>query len=248
MSFKLYGGIYTQLRPLERTELTTPVVKKSFSIGRSYNTIPPPVLDNMAMWFDASDISTITKSGTTISAIADKTGNNRGWTGTADWVEGGQNGLDVVGVAQAQSINNANMNFSATTCTIFSVTRMVNATVNGRIIQGVSNNWLHGFWQGQHCAFYYGAFIASETNQDFLWYVHSSYITSAGAGEGWENGVSKGSAASGLSGPNNMAINTGNQPTEDTVNQVAEILVYSSQLQAADMRATELYLRAKWGF
>ena len=248
MPIKLFGPAYTQLRTGEQNQINNPIIRSPYSIGRSTFTLSPPIMTNLALWIDMSDQTSMTfGSGINVTAISDKSLNNRGFTGAATFQAGTLNGYSVLQfVAGTHSMVNANCNLSGTTLTMFSVNRMYDVGALGRCIQGVSNNWIFGYWGGNHCAMFFNSFVVSEANRDTNWHMHSGWITAAGAAHVWEDTTDKGNTT-GQTGPNNLGINAGGYGGERTDCQLGEILIYATQMSDPDRVSIQNYLKTKWG-
>ena len=108
----------------------------------------------------------------------------------------------------------------------------------GRVVTSIGNNWLLGWWSNNKIAAFYEGWVSTGNGgatSDSNSYVYSG--TSTGSTSAfYENGVSKTvNATGGVTGPNGISINNGEQSDAD----VAEIFVFSSVLSNTDRQALE---------
>lgn len=131
---------------------------------------------------------------------------------------------------------------------LFFVTRQTGGT-NKRVLQGTSGNQLYGYWNGYKRAL----FIDNNPSQlstaeaDTDWDIFS-HTRTAGSGftfnwNGASQFTSSSSSANGLLG---LAINTGASPSETSDCEVAEIILYNTQLSGPQVQIVENYLSQKW--
>jgi fibronectin-binding autotransporter adhesin len=204
------------------------------------------------LWLDATDASTMTLNGSQVSEWRDKTGlaekvvqGNPGQQPTL--TPGGINGLPVVHVTSANNRTmTTNTNFG-TPSTVLYVSRQTGG-VNQRLLAGVFNNWLLGYWGNNRRVAYFNGWVnppgPTSATPDTNPYIYSATIPGTGQNSSfYENGVLVAANQGGTEGPNGLALN-GNGEVSD--GDIAEILVYNSALSNAARSQAEAYLKAKW--
>ena len=209
-----------------------------------------------SMWVDASDIDGDGNDGnepavdSSIGQLTDKSGNGRHFVSPA----GGQPTLisspsftrKVLRFSPSQWMRQS-YNFAAPSTVIY-VARARTAG-SGRILQGVANNWLLGWWGNLEGVAYHDGWVsypgptATQSPR-----VMSSVIRGSGQPtDVFVDGIAVASNTSGQTGPNGLAVNSGGYAGETTDAEVAEILVFPRVMDPAERLAIETGLAAKWG-
>jgi len=134
------------------------------------------------------------------------------------------------------------------TFTLFHVARY-NGANKKRIFDGLTSNWLSGFWSGNAGTAYHDGWItASNANHHGTNWVIStdqnslyrSKSTSANSGNYYQNTGGGGTSKQ-------LTINYGHYTGELSDWMVAEVIVYNSTLSSADYNLVESYLENKYG-
>ncbi len=209
-----------------------------------------------SMWVDASDIDGDGNDGnepavnSSIGQLTDKSGNGRHFVSQV----GGQPTLisspsftrKVLRFSPSQWMRQS-YNFAAPSTVIY-VARARTAG-SGRILQGVANNWLLGWWGNLEGVAYHDGWVsypgptATQSPR-----VMSSVIRGSGQPtDVFVDGIAVASNTSGQTGPNGLAVNSGGYAGETTDAEVAEILVFPRVMDPAERLAIETGLAAKWG-
>ena len=225
--------------------------------------INPPVT-GYSLWLDGSDLSSITQSSNLISQWNDKSGNGRNFTSSGSLrptyvTNPVVNGLSTISFAGGQGLTTSTFPFGSSAFTAFTVQK----TSGSGIYQGIlEQNVSGGIGIGVSGATgYYSLFKARISPQDYSGNVsptttnYDVYVTkSAGMSGGavtaaaYKNGTSIGSASfTGGSTANGAAVGYDGNTGDFTTMNLAEILVYPSQLSDADRNSVEAYLKTKWG-
>ncbi len=209
-----------------------------------------------SMWVDASDIdgdgndANEPAANSSIGLLTDKSGNGRHFASQA----GSQPTLisstafsrNVLRFSPSQWMRQSH-NFAAPSTVIY-VAR-ARTTGSGRILQGVANNWLLGWWGNLEGVAYHDGWVSypgTTATQNAR--VMSSVIRGSGQPtDVFVDGIAVASNASGQTGPNGLAVNNGGYAGETTDAEVAEILVFPRALDNADRLSIEIGLAAKWG-
>jgi hypothetical protein len=210
-----------------------------------YTGFTPAQIAGLLVWTDASTLNLA--NNTTLS-----TWTNGGSQGTVNctgtYLTNQLNGKGIVRLTTAQTWAPVSQpNPSA--YSMFFVTRQRGGT-NGRVLQGSTGNYLYGYWGGRKNVLYvennpgpYNLGSASDSAWDFYSHTrtqNSSYIFNY-------NGSTTYSGATSYNGPlAGLAINTGGT-SETSDCDVAEIILYNSQVTTQQVQTIEGYLAWKWG-
>ncbi|HEY3357241.1 MAG TPA: kelch repeat-containing protein, partial [Polyangia bacterium] len=218
----------------------------------SLNVTPvPKTVAGLRLWTEASTGLTMNGAGVATWADQSGTGNNLTQATTSRQptvLANAINGRPALAMsAAAQQTMTVPTNFPAPYTVIY-VAQMSGAT-RGRILSGLANNWLLGWWGAAEDKAYQDGWIsapsygpAATTNP----YIYSSVGTGA-LTTIFRNGVQLYSNASGLTGPNGLSLSGYQAVGEFSDALVAEVLVYSGALSATDRQTVEAYLSAKYG-
>lgn len=123
--------------------------------------------------------------------------------------------------------------------TLFHLTRYNNGT-EGRIFQGITNNWLSGFWSGRAGVAHHDSWVTGTTDlhgTDWVLSTDQNYLYRS-------NGVQRGTGSSG-SAPQ-IGLNYGAY-NEYSAWQCAEVIVFNRHLTSAEYTKVEQYLSFKYG-
>ena len=206
------------------------------------------------LWLNANDLSKMTfGAGNAITAWASETGSGNTVTGNGTYTPNVINGQAVVQFTNSQMMFNTVAYNSPVT--IFAVDRLYDLNSNQRIIGGYSNNFLLGNWGGGMDNFYYNGWVnqggtAPDTNAH-IWvgYVGTggTDLSTAGVIDARYPTYHQFAAnTGGTQGPQGIELNGYNNGNEKSDADVAELLVYSGSLSAAQTAQTEAYLETKY--
>jgi len=223
----------------------------SLALGSKSTEEAPKSIPGLTLWLDADAPSTITQA-TGVSQWNDKSGSGNNVvqaTGSKQpaYVQSVLNGKPVLRFtnASAQTMTTST-NFISPVSVIY-IARQTGGT-NGRVLTGVNNNWLLGFWGGSHAQAYFEGWVspAGGTPSTTNWYIESAVETGA-LSSYYENGVQIASNAGGVAGPNGLSLVGMGGVSEFSDADIAEIVVYNRALSDAERQKIEGYLAAKWG-
>ena len=236
---------------------------KSMSTGSA--TTPDaaalPVQDGLVLWLDASDLESVFQSTRGTDAVTtnnqpaglwrDKSGNENHFIQHRPEARPryGKNALG----GKPAIVFDANLSLSVATnfpapVTVLYVAKQSQGT-SRRVLQGVGNNWLLGYWGGaKHQAFYEGWVSPSGTPAtDYEAHMFTAIIPGKGQNsEVWADGLRISANQNGITGPNGLAVNGGAYPGESSTCQVSEIIVVNRAISRPEKEKLEGYLRNKW--
>ena len=147
-------------------------------------------------------------------------------------------------ITTLQGSTSAYMSFPSgilpSTYTLFHVTRYTGGT-RRRIFSSTSPNWLSGFWNGCTAVAYHNGWLTASSGDPYV----NNWMYSCDQNSLYRaNGTTYGTGGGGASCSLNL--NTDNYgETSDW--QVAEVIVYPSNLSSTDYLAVEAYLASKYG-
>ena len=125
------------------------------------------------------------------------------------------------------------------TFTLFHLTRY-NGT-EARIFQGITANWLDGFWSGRAGVAYHDGWITPQTD-----YHTTNWVLSTSQNSLYRsNGVTRGT--SGGSSSKQLGLNYGHYTAEYSAWQCAEVIVFNRHLTSAEYTKVEQSLSFKYG-
>jgi len=227
------------------------------NISAPHNDLP--VKQGLLAWWDAADDSTVTLSGSNVTQWRDKSGNSYHMSpsGTGPTRSNTQNSKSVLTFTAAQDIrdNSTDLNLTTTTHTVVVVSRYTTGNLlytnnAGRILQGVSNNWLLGAWDSQPSKYYAAGWVTSSSRvstNDTTWGIHTG--TGDYSNDVWayiKNGTDLTvSSGGGGGGPNRLSINSG-AINENSPCEVAELIVFNRVLSSDELTKVHNYLQNKW--
>jgi uncharacterized repeat protein (TIGR02543 family) len=219
-----------------------------------------PLLLSPGLWLDASDTTTITLNGSTVSAWADKSGFNRHATaaGTAQptATTNGLNGKRVLTFDGSTDVLNVDLDFLAGVHhSAFIVTKPVQfSNIYGAANGSAGSNSLHvgfssatnyrmNFWGNDYTPLLTTNFVAGSANV-------MNYVWTAGTGKQiLANGKSEGTNTSaGNIGPMSGGGRIGRTTAHGFFGgDIAEIVILTGVLNQEERQAMEGYLAHKWG-
>lgn len=235
--------------------------------GRFGIPFAPDDIATISAWYDASDAATITDTGGSLTAWADKTANNFDLTpGSSNPVTGSstQNGRNVIDfttdylqtAGNVQAIHATDGHFTA-----FAVAKATDATPTGGITtldtSGARGPQLLRFSAEQvqtirvqnnagSTSVVTDSTAASVSDATFA--VVASRLD-ASVLEAWLNGSSNGSTActGGAREPTALQVGSASGGAEQLVGSIAEIIIYADDLTNSEMNDVGNYLASKWG-
>jgi hypothetical protein len=210
----------------------------------------PTVLTNCSLWLDGADASTLTLSGSSVTAWADKSGNGRNATGGVSPTLG-TNGVTFNGTTQYLSTTYTAVPSAETVFVVASWTGTTDRTycmigssaANGRgYVIYRSGGAAVVRWEKSGV----GGYAPTSGVQVSTAYATSGIFTGSAATTGLNGGAQSVSAAVSFSGVGTTTIGSGASTDyfEGTIN---EILCYSTVLSAVERQRVEGYLAWKWG-
>jgi fibronectin-binding autotransporter adhesin len=238
----------------------TTIDSGTLTLKRFPPAAPPP---GAVLWLDAADSSTlfadnaaaqpVAASGDTVARWNDKSGNNNHATLTGSqtaptYQAGVTNGLSCVrfsslttcGMTTPLAISNGS--FSVFIAASYNSTNVQFR----RAIQG-SDNWLIGPYNNQW-QFFNGGFFAGVVSVPTRFFLMESIGNATQAG--YVDGVYKASRTGSYPGTIHLAAVSpaaGPPYAEPLDGDIAEVLIYTNAMTAADRIAVESYLKTKWG-
>jgi hypothetical protein len=217
----------------------------SYISSSPYSTYIPLSIPSCAAWYDASDTTTLTFSGSNITAWTDKTGNgnNLGTSGTLllSTTTTGKQGIFLQG-GYFQSANTTTL--SGNSYTLFIIASEVNADTgvlwsyggNGRVIS------YFYYYNGNFGYFTFGTpFYGNNT-------IMCINETIGGLAVGTTNGTSNGSQTGAtMYDKSGFTVGTNYNFGSRWNGIVQEIIYYNSPLNTGQQQLIEAYLAEKWG-
>ncbi len=225
----------------------------AFDSINTSTTFSPGSISGLVTWLDANDNSKIVQTSGAISQWTDSSSAARNFTqGTASkrptYVANGLNGKAVVHLAAASgqtltnSVNVGNSN------TIIYLSRQSGGT-NGRMLSGLVDNWLLGYWNGYKAQAYFNGWVYGNGGpyvSDAGWQIFSEAENAGINTAFYWNGIQMG-FTSGGTGPNGLSLNGHQGISEFSDGDIAEVLVYNRLLSDVERGKVEKYLSDKWG-
>ncbi|MGE0308494.1 MAG: prepilin-type N-terminal cleavage/methylation domain-containing protein, partial [Acidimicrobiia bacterium] len=145
-----------------------------------------------SVWLDAANASSVTITSGQVSIWLDSSGNGVDFTASGAGViysPTALNGQPAIVTDGASVLSNSSIG-SPTAMTILVVARQMGAK-SGRIISGVNNNWLLGWWQGRMDQAYYQGWVSSPaTPSDTSAHLYSTIVGTSPLVGTWNGGLS----------------------------------------------------------
>lgn len=209
----------------------------------------------VALWLKA-DAITGKSDGDGVTTWSDSSGSGANASSggyTAPLYKTGQiNGLPVVRVSGTLGAAMRSYPAAAANYELFAFARM-NGGANARLIGAVlaNNNWLMGWWSGVENVMYAVGWVAGPTGVTATtnWHSYSGYFDGTNTTFN-DYGNLIASDASGTSSPNGGIALGGYDPTgtqELSNGDIAEVILYNSNLSSADRHRVEGYMAWKYG-
>jgi subtilisin-like proprotein convertase family protein len=206
-------------------------------------------IPGLKVWVAAD--SGLTMNGATVAQWADQSGNGNHFVqGNAGRqpkvVANGISGKPTLQfTASAQQTLILGTNFPAPV-SVFYVAKMTGGSKQ-RILSGVNNNWLLGWWDGGEDQGYFEGWVTatgspSASNNAYLYGV----VQTGSASSVYRNGKLLVSNGNGTTGPNGLSVVGHNGASEFSDAQVSEILVYAGALSDQQRQSVETYLNGKY--
>jgi fibronectin-binding autotransporter adhesin len=212
----------------------------------------------LAMQFDASDATTITTVGGTITQWQDKSGNARHLNSPVAAANQPQLVTNVFNNLPAVRFDGndviANTYNIGNPYSIFTVSRMT-GNVNQRLITntataGVGSNWLLGYHGGNENALYTGGWVSPTSGPAVKTSLHFYGVSGNGTTNSFYDGnqILVNASTAGLQAPNGLSLGAWqNNPTNQASRgDVSEVVAFNRVLSAAEVKQVSDYLRMKW--
>ncbi len=190
-------------------------------------------------------------NGSSITGWADQSGQGRNFGSSAgrDPTIAGTtlNGYQVVQFAAGASQTLTNGTGLSTPYSIFYVARQL-GTANQRILNGLNNNWLLGWWGGAMDQAYFQGWISpsGSPSTDTAWHLYE-VVDDGGTASIYSHGSLLFTSTSNLAAPNGLALTcSGGGTSECSDAQFAELVVYGTALPASQRMEVENYLTSKF--
>lgn len=218
--------------------------------GTSWDTLStgfdPGSIPNLALWVHGD--AGVVLNGSNVSQWVDQSGSGNHFAqSTANrqpqFVVGGLNGHNVLrhdgATDQALTVST---NFAPPSTVIY-VARMTGGD-SQRILAGLNNNWLLGWWSGAWDQAYHGGWVSSGSPTSGTTFRQYTSVMTGSLSTIYADGIELFSNNTGLTGPDGLS--TGGQGSEHSNAEVAEILVYDRALTDLERQKIEVYLQTKY--
>ncbi|MFN3200908.1 MAG: DapH/DapD/GlmU-related protein [Bradymonadia bacterium] len=203
--------------------------------------------NGIASWVRADE--GIVMVGGEVDQWSDRSGNNSNFTAPSvnrrvALVNNAINGHPAIQVNSSGDTLINNTNFSSPATVVY-VARMTGGA-NSRILSGVNNNWLLGWWSGGHDKAYHNGWIYNPgTSADTQWRMYASVML-GNRSDIYRNGTLIASNAGGTAGPNGLTLTGHLAGSEFSNAQIAEIIVYDRAITAAELDEIEAYIADRY--
>jgi fibronectin-binding autotransporter adhesin len=214
-------------------------------------SLPLDVANNLAVWLDATSAASLGNPGdggtvSTWTNLATTSGAGD-FVGTASYNARSAklNNLPLVQFSNGLGLNNFT-DFSTGDVTVMYVGAL-DGTVNRRLVAGISNNWLLGYWGGwQDVAYFNGWLTPQNVPATTVPHLYEGTVDASGNAVAYSSGNVL-ATSTGKQGPNSLSLgNGGLYPGEWSNGSIGELVVYNTVLSDADRQAVESYLMNKW--
>lgn len=215
--------------------------------------IDPTDISDLRLWLDANDISTITKDGSdNVSQWNDKSGNayhliQSTASQQPNYTTGVVNGKPTIRFTASTSDTMTEATNFGTACTVIYVSKQTGGS-NLRMLAGLSNNWLLGYWGGNKRSAYFEGWVYNSTvPSDTNWHIFSTTIGGAGINSNvYENGSLFVGNTTGVDCPNGLSLNGYLGTSEFSDADIAEVIAYDRMLSRDELWKVESYLANKY--
>ncbi len=204
-------------------------------------------------WLKADSLAGIANSGS-VATLIDSSGNNNNAiqatsTRQPAYIQNILNGKPVLRFTAANSQTmTVSTNFPAPTTVIY--VSKLNGGTNGRMLSGLSNNWLLGYHGGLRQRAYFAGWLdqAVSAAVNTSPYIYTGTIGGSGVNSTfYENGTNLVSNQGGVTGPNGLSFSGYIATSEFSDGDISEILVYDNVLSDMNRLGVERYLASKYG-
>ena len=202
------------------------------------------------LWVKA-DAGLIAASDGTISRWKDLSGNGNDFVAPAtgndpSYVANVINGFPVVRFTTAPKYMTNVSNFTSSTYTVFTVSKMA-GTGNARLISSQNVNWLLGYWSGSMNQMYANGWVSPTggTTSDALVHMYGAVGTGS-LTTLFDYGNELYSNASGTAAPGILELNGYSSGGEASNGDVAEVIYYNRVLSATELQLVQNYLATKY--
>lgn len=237
-------------------------VQGNLSIGTKDKACNVPITGGLIMWLDASDISSlfqesdgkkpVTTGNQLVGLWMDNSENENHFLQPLHearplFVKTGIGGKPSIAFNTKQSIF-LTRSFPAPVTVIYVAKQT--GDWNNRVLSAMTNNWLLGYWSGAKNQAFYEEWVSPKGSPktDNLPHVFSGIVRGQGRdSEVWADGAMVAINQNGITGPNGLAINTGQYSKEVSDCQVAEIIVFNRDISQSEREKVEAHLMEKWG-
>jgi hypothetical protein len=216
-------------------------------VDPQFSGFTPVSIEGCQIWLDANQITGLSDSDA-VTTWEDKSGNGNDFTQGVTLEQPSyqtniQNGLPAVFFDTATADGMIGTSSVAAPCTVFVVYSYESASsANRRAVQG-ANNWLIGPYSNTH-QYYNGGFIAGPSVTQGV-FVYARAEQTSTNGYFWVDGSSQGSN-SGTTAPGVFHLGAEGAFSEPLDGYIGEVIVYNTQLSAANSASVESYLSGKW--
>jgi type IV pilus assembly protein PilA len=197
LSTAAVGEVLVFNRTLTTTERTQTEAYLGSKWGISVSGGATPVMATGAsLWLDAADASSVVLSGADVIGWTDKSGSGHDMAATGGgitYASSALNGHAAIVTDGAHVLATATLG-TATETTAFLVARQTGAQ-NQRVMSGVGNNWLLGWWGGLEDQAYFGGWLSSPTTSATTTARLYSAVTGASNAALWRDGINLTGAA-----------------------------------------------------
>lgn len=215
-------------------------------MGIAYS--PQIVRDGLVMYLDAANVKSYPGTGTTWFDVSGN-GNNGIITGSVPYSTLFAGVLNTPGTT-GNYINISSINLTSVNHTVMIASRYVNSSQNGRVLSGLSNNWLLGHHgSGNTRGDYYAngwVYNPSTTGGD-VWGIYTGTGNiSTDTWELYDNADLKASNTAGSQGPNGLTIGRYGGNSEYSNAYVGFVMCYNRVLTATEIQQNFNALRGRY--
>jgi hypothetical protein len=203
---------------------------------------PNVIVDGLICLLDAANIKSYPGSGNTWT---DLSGNGNNATLTNPTYNSTTKAI-FFSTVPLGTMSLSSINLSSTNNTVMYLSRQT-STSNYRVLTGISNNWLLGYWNGYSSQYYAEGWVYNPqetSNTSWKMYTGTGNI-STDKWSLWKNETKLVENSNGAQGPNGLCINTG-YTVEVSPCEVSLILVYNRVLTDAEILQNFNALRGRY--
>jgi hypothetical protein len=192
---------------------------------------PQVIMDGLICLLDSANIKSYPGSGNTWT---DLSGNANNATLSNPTYNSTTKAIGFLATGSIGTMSISSINLSSTNNTVMYLSRQTTGGANQlRVLTGISNNWLLGYWSGYSSQYYAEGWVAvaGGPGAETAWSMYTGTgNVSTDKWSIWKNGARVGTENSGGSaGPNGLCINTGAYAERSNC-EVSLILVYNRVL------------------